>query len=122
VPASAAERRGIQPVVHLEANGGERAEVAAGEAVTFTARIEIPPAPGNVVSAKWDFEGLGTYADAAGLGDPTSETVHLTATHVYTEPGTYFPALRVASQREGNPDTPFARSLNLGRVRVVVGE
>ncbi|HEY6428311.1 MAG TPA: hypothetical protein VIX84_13890 [Acidimicrobiales bacterium] len=122
VPASAAERRGIQPVVHLEVNGGERAEVAKGEAVTFAARIEVPPAPGKVVSAKWDFEGLGTYADAAGLGDPTSETAHLTATHAFSEAGTYFPALRVASQREGNPNTPFARSLNLGRVRVVVGE
>ena len=30
VPASAAERKGIQPVVHLEVNGGERAEVAVG--------------------------------------------------------------------------------------------
>ena len=46
-------------------NGGERAEVAVGEVVTFTARIEVPPAPGRVVSAKWDFEGVGTYPDAA---------------------------------------------------------
>src|SRR5207244_7219248 len=75
VPASAAERKGIQPVVHLKVNGGERAEVAAGEPVTFTAQIEVPPAPGRVVSAKWDFEGVGTYSDAAELGDPTSETV-----------------------------------------------
>ena len=122
VPASAAERRGIQPVVHLKVNGGERAEVAAGEAVTFTAQIEVPPAPGKVVSAKWDFEGVGTYPDAAELGDPTSETVHVTATHAFSKPGTYFPALRVASQREGDPSTPFARSLNLSRVRVVVNE
>jgi hypothetical protein len=49
--------------------------------------------------------GLGTYPDAAELGDPTLETVHLTATHAFSEPGTYFPALRVASQREGNPNT-----------------
>ena len=75
-----------------------------------------------MVSVKWDFEGLGTYPDAAELGDPTSETLHVTATHTFSEPGTYFPALRVASQREGNPDTPFARSLNLSRVRVVVNE
>jgi hypothetical protein len=46
----------------------------------------------------------------------------VTATHAFTKPGTYFPALRVASQREGNPSTPFARSLNLDRVRVVVNE
>jgi len=121
VPDSAAERKGIQPVVHLEVNdGGDRAEVATGEAVTFSARIEVPPAPGKVVSAKWDFEGAGTYADAAELGDPTSETLRVTATHAFINPGTYFPALRVASQREGDASTPFARSLNLGRVRVVV--
>ena len=74
------------------------------------------------MSAKWDFEGVGTYPDAAALGDPTSETVHVTATHAFTKAGTYFPALRVASQREGNRSTPFARSLNLSRVRVVVNE
>ena len=109
-------------MVHLTVNGSERAEVAAGEAVTFIARIEVPAAPGRVVSASWDFEGTGTYLDAAAVGDPTSETVQLSATHAFTNPGTYFPALRVASQREGNPSTPFARSLNLSRVRVVVGE
>jgi hypothetical protein len=122
VPASAAERKGIQPVAHLTVNGDERAEVAAGEAVTFTARIEVPPATGNIVSAWWDFEGLGTYLDAAELGDPTSETVHVTTTHAFSAPGTYFPALRVASQRESDPTTPFARSVNLSRVRVVVQE
>ena len=120
MPASAAERKGIQPVVHLRVNGGERADVAIGEPVTFTAQIEVPSAPGQVVSAKWDFEGLGSYPDAAELGDPTSETVHVTTTHAFSKPGTYFPALRVASQRESNPGTPFARSQNLSRVRVVV--
>jgi hypothetical protein len=120
VPASAAQRKGVQPVVRLEVNGAQRADVAVGEVVTLTATIEVPPAPGNVVAAKWDFEGAGTYSDAVNLGDPTPETIRLTATHAFTEPGTYFPALRVASQRESNPDTPFARSLNLARVRVVV--
>jgi hypothetical protein len=122
VPVSAAERKGIQPVIHLKVSGGERAAVVAGEPVTFTAQIEVPPAPGKVVSAKWDFEGVGTYQDAAALGDPTSGTVNVSSTHAFSKPGTYFPALRVASQREGNPNTPFARSLNLGRVRVVVNE
>jgi hypothetical protein len=122
VPASAAERRGIQPVAHLEVNGAKRAELVVGEPVTFTAQIEVPPAPGTLVSAKWDFEGAGTYPDAATLGDPTSEAIELSATHTFSEPGTYFPALRVASQREGHPGTPFARSANLARVRVVVNQ
>jgi hypothetical protein len=120
VPPSAGERKGIQPVVHLTVNGGDRAEVAVGETVAFTAVIGVPPARGSVVSAKWDFEGSGTYSDAADLGDPTPDDVHTTATHVFTKPGTYFPALRVASQRERDASTPFARSLNLDRVRVVV--
>ncbi len=122
VPAPAAERKGIQPVVQLEVNGGDRAEVAAGDAVTFVAQIEVPPAQGKVVSAEWDFEGLGTYPDTTELDDPTSETIRVAATHVFTTPGTYFAAIRVASQREANPTTPFARSLNLSRVRVVVDE
>jgi hypothetical protein len=56
-----------------------------------------------VVSAKWDFEGVGTYREAAELGDPTSATVYVATTHAFSKPGTYFPTLRVASQREGNP-------------------
>jgi hypothetical protein len=122
VPESAGERRGIQPVVHLTVNGGERAAVAVGDAVTLTAEIEVPPAPGKVVSASWDLEGEGSYPEAAQLSDPNSERVHVSTTHAFPRPGTYFPALRAASQREGDPDTPFARSLNLGRVRVVVNE
>ena len=120
VPASAAERKGIQPVVHLEVNGADRAEVAVGDVVTFIAEIEVPPSPGAVVSAEWDFEGVGTYPDIAELGDPTSGTVRVTATHAFTDPGTYFPTLRVASQRERDTSTPFARSMNLVRARVVV--
>jgi hypothetical protein len=120
VPASAVERKGIQPVVHLLANGGVRAEVAVGETVNFTAEIEVPPAPGNVVSAKWDFEGAGTFPDSAELDDQTSEPLRVTAAHLFTKPGIYFPAIRVASQRERNSTTPFARSQNLDRVRVVV--
>ena len=61
--------------------------------------------------------------DVAGLGDPdVGDRRTWARTYAFTNPGTYFPTLRVASQREGDPSTPFARSLNLGRVRVVVGE
>jgi hypothetical protein len=109
-------------VVHLKLNGGERVEVAVGEAVTLTAQIKVPSAPGKVVSAKWDFEGEGSYRDTTELGDPLSGTIHVSTTHAFSKPGTYFPALRVASRREGSSSTSFARSLNLARVRVVVNE
>jgi hypothetical protein len=120
VPPTATERRGIQPVVHLTVNDAVRADVAVSETVTLSARIDVPPGAAKVVAASWDFEGLGTYPDDADLGDTSNGTVEISAKHSFSKPGTYFPALRVASQRESNPDTPFARSLNLGRVRVVV--
>lgn len=119
VPATARQRRGIQPVVTLEVNAGERADVAVGQPVTFTARIQAPPRAGKVVAAEWDFEGVGNYPVAAQLGQPRS-TVTLSATYSFSEPGTYFPVLRGASQREGDSQTPFARIQNLDRVRVVV--
>ena len=119
VPARGAERGGIQPVVELKVNGGERADVAAGQAVTFTAKIETPPNTGEVVKAEWDFEGAGNYPVPAELRK-IEPTVTLTATHSFSKPGTYFPVLRAASQRNGDSQTPYARVQNLARVRVVV--
>lgn len=122
VPASAIERRGIQPIVSLTANGGVRADVAVGEAVEFTGIIEVPPGTGVVVGAEWDFDGAGDYPLVEDFADPLScsstATVH--ATHTFSEPGTYFPVLRATSQREGDSKSAFGRVQNLGRVRVVV--
>jgi len=119
VPALADVRKGIQPVVHLWANGRERAEVKVGEPVKFFAIIDMPPKAGKVVAAEWDFEGVGDYPVAEELRHP-KQTVVLKATYTFSEPGTYFPVLRATSQREGDPDTPWARIENLDRVRVVV--
>jgi hypothetical protein len=121
VPPGAVARKGVQPVVALRANGGERADVEVGVPVTFFADIEVPPGTGVVVGAEWDFEGAGDYPVKEQL-DPSRLTGHLTLqrTHTFTRPGTYFPALRASSQRLGDPGTAFARPQNLGRVRVVV--
>jgi hypothetical protein len=122
LPETAEERKGIQPVVTVKANGGVRAEVAVGEAVEFTAVIEVPPGAGTVVGAKWDFEGAGDYPVAEQFDDTNSSysRVTLKTTYAFSEPGTYFPALRATSQRQGDFKTRFARIYNLGRVRVVV--
>ncbi|MDE8652584.1 hypothetical protein [Novosphingobium album (ex Liu et al. 2023)] len=118
VPDDAAARGGVQPVVHLTANGGERAEVSPGEAVAFTATITVPAGAGKVVSAEWDFVGAGDYPVRAEFAP--AETVTLTARHAYDTAGTRFPVLRVASQREGDAATPYGRVLNLAQARVVV--
>ena len=119
VPAAAARRRGIQPVVELKVNGGVRAEVAVGEPVSFDATVEVPPNAGDVVAAEWDFEGVGTYPVVEELGSPRPKVV-LSATHAYAQPGTYFAVLRGTSQRQGDTRTPYGRVQNLARVRVIV--
>lgn len=122
VPATASARKGIQPVVTLKANGGERIEVAVGKPVTFKADIEVPANTGKVVSAEWDFEGTGTFSATSPIksANATIATTTLTTTHSFSKPGTYFPTLRATSQRQGDAKTPYARIKNLDRVRVVV--
>lgn len=122
-PPTAAARKGVQPVVAMTANGGERAEVAAGEAVAFEARVDVPPGTGIVVAADWDFEGAGDFpvSQPFEFVTPDGSSVTVKASYAFSTPGTYFPALRATSQRQGNAATRFARVQNLGRVRVVVG-
>ena len=118
VPGAAAERQGIQPVVALTADGGVRAEARVGQPVEFEAVVEVPPNTGKIVSAEWDFDGLGDFPVKSEL--VPGERVVIRMTHAFARAGTYFPTLRAASQRQGDPSTPFARIANLGRVRVVV--
>jgi hypothetical protein len=118
VPRSAAARKGVQPVVILTANGAACADVAVNEIVVFEGVIETPPGAGVVVAAEWDFEGAGDYPVSSDLGAPAADVL-VKQTYAFAEPGTYFPALRATSQREGDT-TAFARPRNLGRVRVVV--
>jgi hypothetical protein len=122
LPPTAAARKGVQPVVALTANGGERAEVAAGETVDFVARIDAPPGTGVIVKAEWDFEGAGDFPVSAPFEfvAPDGSSVTVEASHAFAAPGVYFPALRATSHRQGNATTRFARVQNLGRVRVVV--
>jgi hypothetical protein len=121
VPARAVERRGIQPVVSVTANGAERADVAPGEAVEFAAHVEVPPGAGFVVAAKWDFEGEGSYPASESFdGAEPSPRATLKTRHAFSKPGTYFPVIRVTAQRQGDRKSRYARVHNIGRVRVVV--
>ena len=119
VPATAAQRQGIQPIVELQANGGVRTQVKVSQPVRFTATIEVPPNAGTVVAAEWDFEGAGDYPVSAPIDNPQS-VVRLSATHSFAKPGTYFAVLRATSQRQGDATTPYGRIQNIARVRVVV--
>ncbi len=47
LPATAAERGGVQPVVSVTANGGAMRQVAVGEPVTLSVQAEAPAAGGH---------------------------------------------------------------------------
>ncbi|MDR0387969.1 MAG: hypothetical protein LBH57_08010, partial [Treponema sp.] len=122
VPSGAKERRGIQPVVHLEVNGAEGAEVKTGEAAGFSARVELPPGAGKLISAEWSFEGEPDYP-VKGVFSNMSEdgaSAAVLAIHRFYQSGTYFPVLRVRSSRTGSAGDIFTQVRNLRRVRVVV--
>jgi len=119
LPDSAKERGGVQPVVHLTANGEERVDTKVGETVEFSAIIEMPPHAGTIVSAEWDYDGQGKYPEKLQY-EKGKTKVSLEQSHSWSEPGTYFVTLRATSQRERALGTTFGQAFNLGRVRVVV--
>lgn len=119
VPASAAARRGIQPVVALAAKGGVL-RAKAGVPVRLAGTVTVPPGTGYVTSAQWDFDGDGTFDETATLPAGNRASVRIAASHSYARPGTYFAVLRASSQREGDRTTPFGQIQNLARVRVIV--
>jgi plastocyanin len=114
VAEKAADRKGVQPVVTLTVNGGKSVEIKAGDKVEFVAETQTPPRGGNVVAVEWNFEGGGEFANSEQVG------AKVNASHVFTKPGTYFPVVRIASQRKENTDALFTKVQNLDRVRVVV--
>ncbi len=124
VPVNAAERHGIQPVVSLTANGKVRAEVSVGQTVRFNASVAVPPGAGKIVAAEWDFDGQGTFPVVQDMSVAKAKgadaQVILSSSHSFAKSGTYYPSIRVTSQRQGDAKTPYCRIHNLGRVRVVV--
>lgn len=120
LPQSAAERGGVQPVISVTADGGDRSEVRAGEPVTLEARVEVPNAGGRIVALKWDFDGKGTFAtEQDGIdGSQTEGVFHVS--HTYDQPGTYFVTALVESHREGDLSATYRRLPNLASARIVV--
>ena len=118
VPAQASERRGVQPVVSLSANGCARVDVAPGEDVSFRVTAEVPNNVGVIVTIEWDLSGSGSFSVPETV--EAAPRVEVERRFSFSRPGTYFPAVRVVAQRDGDRTTPFARLQNLARVRAVV--
>jgi hypothetical protein len=122
IPLKANERKGIQPVVTLKANGSQCVEVSVGDNVHFLAEVEVPHNTGKLTAAEWSFEGDINYPIKGNFtninDDYTIATVE--ADYVFSKPGTYFPVVRVKSNREGDLNNIFTQVKNLCRVRVIV--
>ncbi|MCU1344491.1 MAG: hypothetical protein JWL70_757 [Acidimicrobiia bacterium] len=120
LPSTAAERGGIQAVVHATVNGARRAEVRTGEPVTLAVEAETPKSGGTIVSVEWDFDGSGTFPFKHPDIDGTATSVSLSTTHTYDRPGVFFATALVHSHRDGNVNATSRRIPNLCQVRVVV--
>ncbi|KAF5688736.1 hypothetical protein FDENT_4679 [Fusarium denticulatum] len=118
LPAAASKRKGLQSVIGLSVNGLKNAKVQAGSTVTFKVGIEVPSGAGKIVSLECDFEGTGNFVKRS-FGE-VAKSVETTVSYTYNRKGTFFPSIRAASHREGNMDSPYGLSLNVGRMRVFV--
>lgn len=149
IAGTAAERKGLQPVAVLKANGELCTHVKAGQPVTLTAVAEVPEGAGEVTGIQFSFSDpmFGTYAkDNPSKGQGvnyeaflaggrsrrvagelksylTEKGLHAgtsTVTTCYDKPGTYFATAFVRSQRNGDKDEIFTQVNNLARARIIV--
>ncbi len=119
LPATAAERGGIQPIVRATANRVVRAEVSTGQPVELSVHAKVPSGAGQIVAVAWDFDGSGTYPFSHDVDGTQSELTRSTS-HSYESPGTYFVTARVTSHRTGDVAATNCLIENLSRARVVV--
>ncbi|TAP45843.1 hypothetical protein [Arthrobacter sp. S39] len=120
-PIGAVDRKGLQPVIHLSANGGERAEAGLLQPVNISATIEMPPTTGKIVQYNWTIERQGVPAinePATVLASP-NEKVTLSRQMTFAIPGEYVISLNTTADRNGTSGTSTPLQ-NLDRVRVVV--
>ena len=118
MPPEAADRRGLQPVMNVTANGGIRAVVGVNQPVALVAKLEMPPATGKITQYNWAI--AGTDEAATILTQPLA-LVRVNRTMTFDKPGTYIVKLNVNGQRDGLVD-PADQTLlqNYKEVRGVV--
>ena len=123
--ADGKNRGGIQPVPYVTINGKERAEVKPGEQVMMHVVVDVPKGTGKVVSADWCLDDSGEYTLSVDLTKAKfgadGEHVEFDTPVSYSKAGTYFPTVKIYSERTGQAETAsYTRIPNLGKVRVVV--
>lgn len=120
-PLNAVDRRGLQPVVNLTANGGDRAEVGILQPVNLSANVQMPPETGKIIQFSWSVQrqGVPAISEPATVLDAPKEEVAVNRTMSFAEPGEYLVSLNASGDRNGTAGTT-TEVKNLDRVRVVV--
>ena len=121
VAPSAYKRYGIQPVIEMTASGKARAEVGVSKPIRIKGRVQAPPGAGIVVHIEWNESGDGRFVSVP-FSTARDGTVTVEKDLVFEKPGTYYPVLRVTTDRAGDPNDDIAQVQNLARIRVVVSE
>jgi hypothetical protein len=114
----AGERKGLQPVINLTANGGARAVVGVNQPVSLVATVQMPPNTGKITQFNWNFDGVN---EAATILAKPNQAADVTRTVTFATPGTHVVTLNVDGQRDGIV-APLNLTLlpNFKIVRVVV--
>ncbi|MEE3437751.1 MAG: hypothetical protein VZR05_06330 [Lachnospiraceae bacterium] len=129
--ATAKERRGLQPVAKLTANGSVCTRVKAGETVSFTAHAQVPVGAGEITAMDFGFEDNrdlpgGIDADYPVKGSVTRfsedgvSAGSSTVTYTFDKPGVYYAAVRVKANRNGDEKDLFTQVKNIARAKVIV--
>ena len=120
VPATVAERHGVQPIATLTVNGTSSATVRPGEPVTLSIEAEATGAGVIVELLEVETDADGTERLGRTFAFDPAGRVIVEEQRVFTSPGTHFLAVRVAAQAAGDAADPHARVRNIVRARVTV--
>lgn len=119
VPAKAADRGGVQPVLTLTVDGADRADVDAGADVRVRLVAESPAGAPPIVRVEWDLDSDTDFEEHEDVRQAVRTKVDRSVR--FAQPGTYFIAVRVSAQHAADVGTPFGRIDAVARARVVVG-
>lgn len=129
IPAPAAgERKGIQPVITLLADGAECCRIKTGDTVHFTVKAEVPQGAGMITKILYDTKEISVFPSAEAFRNEAQfrtyeenglQCAEAEFTAVYDTPGTYMASVQVRANRNGDAADVFTQVKNLARVRVI---
>jgi hypothetical protein len=85
---------------------------------------DVPAGTGKIVGAEWSFDDSKKFTQLVDLNKATYSAdrswIEFDTKVSYDKPGTYFPTVKVYSERNGDTNTSYTRIPNLAKVRIVV--